>query len=356
MNAAQIFELIQYAIDEQRNAFGHYQLDNFEQFLIEVFNKTTFTQNRTAYLKLLFQNPQLFYDKLFDEALTTDMQMQHMVQIIRETAPIFKNFAINQLNGLIETKRNRSSQSGADSHDAELLPKILAELFFGEIVSPSQFIVEIVYKQHLVEAMKESDFDRLDLLITTLNIVAGKFKFDGMCPPLLVMSAQVLELCRWNLTKFNKQLESIVKKTIEFIQSILNAFMPNASQNEKSWIIPKIATYGPLTRYYFQRLALPQERQPKKFDEFLWPSNRSRDDANECVKFLCEYFVRCSTIEIDLLAKGEQLLPCFWDAFELVATIAMRSNQSNEINCLKYCCNAFLSVIQVTQLNSLLDE
>lgn len=347
MNSAQIFELIQYSIDQQRNAFGHFQLENFDQFLIEVFNKTTFTQNRNAYLKLLFQNPQLFYDKLFDEALTTDMQMQQMVQIIRETASIFTNFANNNLNDLIE-KRKRSSDHGGGSDGVEFLPKLLAELFFAEIFSPSQFIVDIVYKQHLVDAMKELDFDRLDLLITTLNIIAGKFEFDGMCPPLLVMSAQVLELCRWNLTKFNEQLESIVNKTIEFVHAILKVFLPNASQNEKSWIIPKIATYGPLTRYYFQRLALPTERQAKKFDEFLWPSNKKHDDTNECVKFLCEYLVRCTAMEIELLAKNEQLLPCFWDAFELVATIAMRSNQSNEINCLKYCCNAFLSVIQVT--------
>lgn len=346
LSNAQIFELIQYSIDEQRSAFGHFQLENFDQFLIEVFNKTTFTQNRNAYLKLLFQSPQLFYDKLFDEALTTDMQMQHMIQVLNETAPIFKNFASNQLNGLIG-KRYRSSAADDDADDVHLLPQLLAQLFFAEILPPTQFIVDIFYKQHLVDAMKESDFDRLELLITSLNIIAAKFKFDGMCPPLLVMSAQVLELCRWNLTKFNEQLVSIVNRTIGFVNAILKVFLPNASQNEKSWIIPKIATYGPLTRYYFQRLALPSERPPKKFDEFLWPSNKRFDDTAECVKFLCEYFVRCTSQEIDLLAKNERLLTCFWDALELVATIGMRSSQGNEVNCLKYCCNAFFSVVQV---------
>lgn len=336
----QIFELIQYAIDEQKSAFGDFQLDNFEQFLIEVFNKTTFTQNRNAYLKLLFQNPQLFYAKLFDEALTNDMQMQHMLEILSETSTIFKNFATNQLDDLIERET-----VGDDSR--ELLPKLLANLFFIEILKPSEFIVDIFYKRHLVDAMKNSDYDRLELLITTLNIIAEKFKFEGMCPPLLVMSSQLLELCRWNITKFTDQLVSIVTKTIEFINAILVVFLPNASQNEKSWIIPKLGSYGPLTRYYFQKVALPKETKPKKFDEFLWPSNKKQENKEDCVKFLCEYFVRCTAKEISWLAKNETLLPHFWEAFELISTIATRSNQGNEVNCLKYCCNAFLSVVQV---------
>lgn len=342
LSIVQIFEVIQYAIDEQKSAFGNFQLDNFDQFLIEVFNKTTFTQNRNAYLKLLFQNPQLFYAKLFDEALTTEMQMQHMIEILRATSTIFKNFATNQLDDFIEREN--------DSDDSqELLPKLLANLFTIEILKPSEFIVDIFYKRHLVEAMKKSDYNRLELLITTLNIIAGEFKFEGMCPPLLVMSSQLLELCRWNLTKFTDQHVSIVTKTIEFINSILKVFMPTASQNEKSWIIPKLASYGPLTRYYYQKLALPKETQPKKFDEFLWPSNKKLDNKQDCVKFLCEYLVRCTAKEISRLAKNEKLLPCFWEAFELISTIVARSNQGNEVNCLKYSCNAFLSVVQVKE-------
>lgn len=345
--APHIFELIQYAIDEQKSAFANFQLDNFDQFVIEVFNKTTFTQNRNAYLKLLFQSPQLFYAKLFDEALTTDMQMQHMLEILSATATIFKNFATNHLNDLIERKH-----TSLDVEENHLLPKLLANLFFSEIFQPSEFIVDIFYKRHLVDAMKQFDLNRLELLITTLNIIAGKFKFDGMCPPLLVMSSQLLELCRWNLTKFTDQLVSIVMKTIDFINSLLKDFLPAASLNEKSWIMPKLASYGPLTRYYFQRLAIPKEQQPKNFVEFLWPNNKQLDNRQECVKFLCEYFVRCTAKEISWLAKNDKLLPCFWEAFELVSTIAVRSKGDNETNCLKYCCNAFLSVVQVNSFRT----
>lgn len=337
---AQIYELIQYAIDEQQSGFGNFQLDNFDQFLIEVFNKTKFTQNRNNYLKLLFQNPQLFYAKVFDEALTTDMQMQHMIEIVNETSTIFKNFATNQLNYLIE----RENLSG-DAND--LLPQLLAGLFFTDILKPSEFIVDIFYKRHLINAMKNANYNQLELLITTLNIIANKFKFDGMCPPLLVMAAQLLELCRWKLNTFTEQLVSIVTKTINFINSILKVFLPTATQNEKNWIVPKLASYGPLTRYYFQKLTLPQ---PKKLDDFLWPPNKIQINKEDSVNFLCEYFVQCTAKEIDQLANNDKLLLRFWDVFYLIKTIVQRSNQANEINCLKYCCIALLSVVQV-QMN-----
>ncbi|XP_031641224.1 uncharacterized protein LOC116352632 [Contarinia nasturtii] len=342
---AQIFELIQYSIDEQKSAFGNFQLDNFDQFLIEVFNKTTFKQNQNAYLKLLFQNPQLFYAKLFDEALTTDMQMQHMMEILDTTKLIFKNYAMNQVDSLIERETT-------DAQEILLLPKLLANLFFIGVLKQSELIVDIFYKRHLVDAMKKKCYNRLELLITTLNIIAVKFKFEGMCPPLLVMSSQVLELCRWNLAKFTDQLVSIVTKTIELINVILKVFLPTASQNEKSWIISKLTSYGLLTRYYFQKLTLPKERSPKKFDEFIWPSNKSRQNQQECVTFLCEYLVRCTNKEISWLAKNDSFLPHFWEAFELVSTIAVRSNQENEINCLKYCSNAFLWIFQKHMLTS----
>lgn len=339
---SQIFELIQFAIDQQKSAFGNFQLENFDQFLIEVFNKTTFTQNRNAYFKLLFQNPQLFYAKLFDEALTTEMQMQHMLEILSTTSVMFKNFITSQIDYLIE-KENIP----CDSQEGQLLPKLLANLFFMEILKPTEFIVDIFYKRHLINAMKHSNYDRIELLIKTLNIIASKFKFEGMCPPLLVMCAQVLELCRWNLTKFTDQLVTIVTKTIEFMNAIFKAFLPSASQDEKSWIIPKLAPYTQLTRYYFQKLALPKEQSPANFDAFLWPNNKNQYNKQDCVNFLCENFVRCTAKEISWLAKNELLLQHFWEAFDLVSTIVVRSNRGNEINCLKYCCNAFLSIVKV---------
>lgn len=341
-----IYQLIQYSIDEQKQHFRCFQLENFGQNLIEVFNKITFAANPNTYLKLLFQNPQLFYDKLFNESLSTEMQMQHMIKILQATAIIFKNYVKNQLKYLIESNGslNDSSQS------LQLLPVLLSQIFFINLIEPSEFIVNILYKQYLIDAMKNSNFDRIHLIITTLTLIADNYKFDGICPPLLVMSAQILELCRWNLLKFTDQLLSIVVKTIDFINTIMKGFLPTASENEKSWIIAKTSTYTSLTRYYFQKLSLTKEQTPVNFDRFLWPTDKDPDDRQHSIKFLCEHLVRCTNKEINWLAKQQTLFTCFWNAFELIINIVSRSKQTNEINCLKHCCNAFMTIIDVSQM------
>lgn len=337
---AQNFELIQYAIDEQRNAFGNFQLDNFNRALIDVFNKMTFTRHRNAYLKLLFQDPQLFYAKLFDEALTSDYQMEHMIEILSATKIIFKNYASNQIDSLI----NRETTT---DQEFLLLPKLLANLLFNEILEPTELIVDIFYKRHLVNALRNSHYDRLELLITTLNIIATKFKFDGMCPPLLVMCAEVLEQCRWNLETFSNILVDIVTTTIDLINSILKVFLPIATPNEKSWIIEKISSYSPLTRYYFQKLSLPKEQSPKNFVEYIW-NDPLPTHPDHFVHFLCQHFTKCTKKEFSWLAKNEELLPHFWDAMDMLARIVARKGiQFNKLDWFRYGAIAFLSIFQV---------
>lgn len=339
LRSDQIFELIQYSIDKQKH-FNYLQLDNFDQFLIEVFNKSTFAQNRMAYLKLLMQNPHLFYNKLFEEALTTEAQMEHMLSIVGASINIFRNYLDTQLKQLITSDR-------ASSTESQMLPKLLSQLFFLDVIEPSKFIIDILYKKYLIDALKAKNNERVCLIMTTFVLIGNRCKFEGICPPLLVMCAQVLELYRWNLITFNDQSVAIVCKTIELINEILKKYLPNAAATEKSWIVSKIAAYGQLTRYYFQKLSLSIDETPKVFDEFIWPSNKQATDKSHCVKFLCEYVVRCTSKEINWLAKSNQLLPHFWEAFHLITTIVSRSKNAPELNCLKYCSNTFISIFDV---------
>lgn len=338
-----IFELIQYSIDHQ-NHFNYLQLDNFDQFLIEVFNKSTYAQNQKVYLKLLLQNPDLFYDKLFEEALTTEAQMEHMLSIVQSSATIFKSYIKNQLKQLITVH-----STFEDPHKGQLLPKILVQLFLANVIEPSEFIIDILYKQYLVDALKTQKSSHVLLIITTFTLIGSKYKFDGMCPPLLVMAAQVLELYRWNLIKFSNESVAIVNKSTELIMEILKKYLPVAAEHEKTWITSKILSYGPLTRYYFQKLSLTVDQTPTKFDEFLWPGDKETSNREDCVKFLCEFVVRCTAKEINWLAKNERLLACFWDAFRLIATIVSRSKNVNEVNCLMYCSNSLVSIAEVRE-------
>lgn len=344
-NNEDIFDLIQYSIDAEKQHFSYLQLENFDQFLIEIFNKTTFIQNRKAYLKLLIQNPHLFYDKLIDEALTTDLQMQNMVGILMATATIFKNFIRNTIKDLIESKIVSIEQ-----HSTHILPKLLAELFFIDILPPHEFIVDTLYKRFLLTAMKNQNYSRIFLIMTTLVIISTKHKFEGICPPLLVMASQVMELCRWNVLTFSDESVAIVLKTIEFITAVLKVFMPVATDAEKKWLSLRIASHSRSTRYYFQKLSLKKHEPITRFDEFMWPENKRIDNREDCIKFLCEMIVRCTAKELSWLAQNDRLLPCFWEAFHLVSAIVERSKKDVEVNCLRYACNAFLSIVEVSRI------
>lgn len=344
-NNDEIFDLIQYSIDEQKQHFSYLQLENFDQFLIEIFNKTTFVQNQKAYLKLLIQNPHLFYDKLIEEALTTDLQMQNMVGIIIATATIFKNFIQNTIKDLIESKSESIEQ-----HSTHILPKLLAQLFFINILPAKEFIVDMLYKRFLLTAMKNQNYSRIILIMTTLTIISTKYKFEGICPPLLVMASQIMELCRWNVLTFSDESVAIVLKTIEFINAVLKVFMPVATDAEKEWLSSRIASYSRSTQYYFQKLSLKKHQPIKRFDEFMWPENKQIDNREHCVKFLCELIVRCSAKEMNWLAQNDRLLPCFWESFDLVSAIVERSKKDTEVKCLRYACNAFLSIVEVSKI------
>lgn len=335
----EILELIQYSIVNQKQHFSFMQLENFDQFIIEVFNKSTFSQNRNVYLKLLFQNSQLFYDKLFEEALTTEVQMHHMVDIIQATASIFKYFLDCHLKNLIESNERSRSQ---------LLPKLISNLFFANIIDSSSFIIDNLYKKYLVCALQSNNTIQIGLLINTLLLISHKYQFDGICPPILVMSAQVLELCRWNIVKFKEELVIIVTDTIKFINEILKKYLPIASENDKKWILSKISGYNPLTQYYYQRLSLPKDASARAFDLFLHPTGFDIENKQQCIKFLCEYIARCTTKEINWLARNDRLLLHFWDAIHFISAIVCRSKNQNEIDCLRYCCNSFYSIVEVS--------
>lgn len=342
-NNNEIFELIQYSIDEQKQHFSYLQLDNFDQFLIEVFNRTTFAQNQKAYLKLLIQNPQLFYDKLFDEALTTELQMQHMMEILTATSSIFKNFIRTAIKDLFESKCET-----IESQSMYLLPKFIYHLFTIDVLQPKEFIVDTLYKEYLVNAMKNGNYSRILLIMTSLTLISVKHKFEGFCPPMLVVASQVLELCRWNVLTFSDESVAIVCRTIEFITAVLKVFLPTANDSEKEWVLSRVSTHSRKTRYYFQKLALKKNEPIKTFDAFLWPDDKQIENHQQGVKFLCEQIVRCTTKEMIWLAKSEHLLPCFWDAFHLITAIVERSKKNVEVNCLRYACNAFLPIIEVS--------
>lgn len=351
LGEAAIVDLIQFSIEQQQQHFSYMQLENFDSFLIEVFNKTSFMYDRKIYLKLLFQNPQLFYDKLFHEALTAEVQMVHMIEILRATTKVFKPFLGTHLNALMETKCD-----AADRLVAPLVPKLIAQMFHLNVIEPTAFIIDIIYKKYFVPALQSKNLPRITLIINALLLsVQQKYAFDGFAAPILVMSAQIIELCRWSVISFNDDAVTVVTKTIEFVQEVLKKFLPTAEEKDKKWILSKVGGYVPLTKFYFQKLSLTKEQPIERFVDFVRPAVSASCSIRRQsgIEFLCEHLVRCTAKEIKWLADSDELLPKFGEAMDLITAIVDRSKNKPEIDCLRYCSNAYLSIVEV--ITSILD-
>lgn len=343
LSEATIIDLIQFSIERQQQHFSYMQLENFDSFLIEVFNKTAFAFDRKIYLKLLFQNPQLFYDKLFQEALTTEVQMRQMIEILRATAKVFKEFFETHLKLLIETKWNTN-----DRLVTPLVPKLIAQLFNLNVIDPVAFIIDNIYKKYLVQALQAKNLPRIALIINALLLIVQKYSFHGIAAPIVVMSAQIIELCRWNVISFEDDAVVVVTKTIDFVQEILKKFLPTATDKDKKWILSKIQTYKPVTKFYFQKLSLGKEQPIERFVEFIRSTaTGANSNRQNHIKFLCEHMVRCTTKEMKWLAENDELLPHFSDAMNFITTIVVRSKNKPETDCLRYCCNSYISIVEV---------
>lgn len=222
---SQILELVQYSIENRKTNETYLKTEQFDQSLIEVFNKYTFDQDKKAFLKLLMQDPKQFYEKAFEEALTTPMQMAHMLNIVQTTSVVSKLYIESNMRNAIEEKSQIKEQNVQ-----QLLPELIAKLFFQNILPCKEFIIDYLYKTYLMKAMKDQCNHKVLLIMKIFLRIAQTYKFDEICAPILVMAAQILEYYRWNLVNFSEELVELITKTIEFINEVSKKFLPIASE------------------------------------------------------------------------------------------------------------------------------
>lgn len=341
-NENEILNLIQYSIELGGAPSDYLQSEDFDQMLVETFNKVTFSQDSRSYFELLLQNPKAFYDKVLEEALTTEKQMIEMVEVMRITARIYKLFFNDHLEQLIGEKCNASNRN--------FIAKLIAQLFTMHIDDPTEFIINKLYKKYLVQALQVKNINQILLIIESMLGIAHGYDFSGICPPILVMAAQVLELCRWNATTFSENAVTAVVKCQEFVHEIMKKFLPTASDEDRKWIKGKIGDYEPLTKFYFQKLSLTKEQPIQRFDEFLLQGKSA--DGQKAFKFLCEHLMRCTSKEVKWLSSNAELLQALWEALNTIALIFKRANDRTTGDCLRYCCNSVLAVVEVKSLRT----
>ena len=217
-----IVTLIAFAVERQEQHFGGLQLEGFDRQLIGVFNRAIFGQTPKEYLKVLVQNPTLFYDKVFEEVLVNEQQQRHMLEIIKATESVSRTFLATNL-----CKFFQKNIIDSDSQH-QLIPLFMAELFQLNIIPMEEFVIELLYTKYLVTALQAKNMRQIAVIMKTLAIIASKHKFEKLTPPLLVMGAQVLNDCRWDVMSYTEDAEIVVRNAIEFINNVMKKYLPEA--------------------------------------------------------------------------------------------------------------------------------
>lgn len=337
---SEVLELTVHSLRD-RTTTECFQVMDYESLLISVFNKSTFNANRKDYLKLMFQSPYTFYGKCFSDAISSESLMQQTFEILKYTSAVFECCAPYMARTLMSERLLPPEQK-------KQLSKLASFIFFSTNLNQKEFIVEILYKEFLTMAMRDKDYDRINIIITILLEISHKFKFEDMCPPLLIVFAQLLELCRWSLSTYTEELKEIVEKTINLIAAVLDIYMVKPVEKEIQWIAKRISGFKKLTLFYYQKMDHTLPVKPDEFPAFLWENRVESNDPVAIKRFLCEHLVQCTSNEIRLLYKRPLLKQYFWEVIKMIAAIVSRSMCGYGINCLNYITKAFLTVVKVS--------
>lgn len=274
----EIQEFILYNLNNFGQDFDDLDLGNFQNECTEMFNKTTSEENidLKKYLILLTQNPQAFYCKLFIQTLKNDREFFNILEFYKSSKEISERFLEENLLKLIEENTSPND-----------IPKIISELYNAEIMDTTYFIKNILY-QKVCESINSNDLPILLILIKSILKISQKHDLKNLTPPILVMAGQILDKYRWDLIKYTEMKEQTVVVTIELIQCLVKKFIASGEQNDKLWILSKIETFKPMTKYYFHKIALSREKGAVNFDEYLYPGGFNDVDKIKITSFLCE--------------------------------------------------------------------
>lgn len=214
--------------DEYNNNIYPLQTDNFDNELIEIFNRSVENNDKNCYLKLVTQNPNSFYDKLFIEAIRNEQQLTDMIKIMQLLSNLFNaNHLKIHLPTILEKSKTMSGK------EQQLLSTFLYQLFLLNIIEQSEFIENNLYRL-ITTALTKSQYTEILILLKTFTLLAHKIKFNNnLMAPLLVMAGQIQNQCRWDMLKYTEELEQIITLCNDFLTTLMKTFLPIATKNGK---------------------------------------------------------------------------------------------------------------------------
>ncbi|XP_070498649.1 uncharacterized protein [Chironomus tepperi] len=290
--------------------------------------------------KLILKNPQLFYEKLFEDIDSQDeTQISTILKVISDTCPVSNHF----IKKIIVTDTDTCPSSSDTEKSSRHL--LLSGLFKLQIIDRKEFIKDILMNNFSQALSDNANPQNLLLFLKTLKNISSQLKINDLLPPLMIQLAQVLDKYRWDLMTYSGLREEIVDTTISIVQELIKTVLKNGTRNDKEWIVSKISRLKLLTKFYFQRLALEKGEAIIPFDKFLHPQNFSHIPRIKITSFLCETIVRCTSKEARKLMNNVVMQNFYSEALSLVSIIVKKSNQSSPLECLRKCVTDYVKIL-----------
>lgn len=335
------FEILEF-IEELIRILGedYFLVGDVENKFTNYFNKITEDEIDEATMWIqIFQYPQRFYEMLLDDIKIQDeSQIKTALKIISETRVIAVHYVQNILiNNL----------SIAVSSTKSLKHVFLSGLFKLQIMERKEFVKKIIM-QNFSQLMASNQSITLLMLLRVLQQISSHLKIDDFLPPLMIQLSQIMEQHRWDIMSYSTIREDIVDIAASIISDTIKTILKHGSKSDKEWIKARIESHKPITKYYFQKLALEKGEPIIPFDLFLYPDGFENTPKSKITSFLCETIVRCTSKECKRLMKNEILQNFITDALTVLAVIAGKSNEANPLNCLHKCVTDYAKILMVS--------
>lgn len=317
-----------------------YNLSSENSFeLTNYLNKLTESDmDESTMWKLISLHPSGFYTRLLaDIAIQDKTQIDIVLKILRETNSV----AVDYIKGIVLNNLEASAESTKSLNHI-----FLAGLFHMNLIDRKEFVRDVLMN-NLAKAMSSDKLNLITMLLSTMRQISGRLKMEELIPPLTILLAQILDKYRWDLVSFAQSKETIVESVVDIIQDLVKTILINGAKKDKDWILAKINSCKPMTKFYYQKLSLEKGESIVPFDKFLQPEGFEGTAKSKITSFLCETIVRCTTKELKWLMSNANLQPFITDALLVLTVIVAKSGQRGPTCCLHKCVSDYVKIVQV---------
>lgn len=245
------------------------------------------TFDTQEFLKLCFENPLQMWLKFFEVSCNSEIQIKNLCKTAKKMGK-HADFYINEI---------MSSLFAKDTFEERYIPNLITEVYIELFSLKKIEFFKLYINKNINVLLENEDFDKIAVIVKSLNMIANRntgpkvLNFGEATAPVLLMAAQVMDKCRWDLISYSDVRDEIVRGSIDLIQNVSKKHLPLASERDRKWIHKAIkGSFKPSTEYYFQRYGLHVGEQPLTFDQFIIQQQITTKPEIETVLLIVSFF------------------------------------------------------------------